>query len=104
MKWLLHYKFEMALGAGAYCLCVMSLQFWQMLAARAALFAVGAIVMLLMRQSSMLYVPDPSGTGVRGNSANPKMYRSPEEWGMPFERVVATAADGTRRRRCRLRR
>jgi fermentation-respiration switch protein FrsA (DUF1100 family) len=97
MHWLLEYKMEMAMGAIAYGVCCLSLEWWQAFAARASLFLVGATAMLLFRQNAILYVPCPNGAA-RRNAANPIMYRSPGEWGMPFESITTEAQDGTKLR------
>jgi pimeloyl-ACP methyl ester carboxylesterase len=91
MRWLLEYKLEMAIGAVAYGCCCLSLQWWQAFLVRALLFVLGATAMLIFRQNAILYVPSPNGAP-RRNHANPPMYRSPEEWGMPFETITTVVA------------
>eukprot|EP00937_MAST-01D_sp_MAST-1D-sp2_P007440 g7440.t1 len=57
------------------------------------LLVVAFVAMLYLQQTSILYVPTVGGTS-RANRDNPKQYRSPAEWGLPFEDARIRTADG----------
>jgi len=53
------------------------------------------LIILVVRQRSILYVPTPPGTQ-RSPGNNPYNLRSPASWKMPFEDVWVATEDGTR--------
>ncbi|CAE7238851.1 abhd13 [Symbiodinium natans] len=63
----------------------------QLLLALVVLF----VVVLVSRQRSILYVPVPPGTQ-RSPRMGPRMFRSPEEWQLPYEDVSIVTEDGVR--------
>jgi len=66
-------------------------RFGQMLLMLIVLF----VVVLVSRQRSILYVPVPPGTQ-RSPKMGPRMFRSPEEWQLPYEAVTILTEDGVR--------
>ena len=58
---------------------------------------VGACVvvsMILFKQNQMLYIPQVDPRKSRHNRSNPRMYRSPAEWSMPYEEAFIETSDG----------
>jgi len=53
------------------------------------------LVILVVRQRSIIYVPTPPGMQ-RSPSCNPYMMQSPAPWNMPYEDVYIVAEDGVR--------
>ena len=45
----------------------------------------GLFGLIVAHQGKLLYMPQPDAATPRSNAANPKRFRSPAEWGMPFE-------------------
>ena len=44
----------------------------------------------------MLYIPNVDPTKSRANRSNPRMYRSPAEWSMPYDEAFIEAKDGVK--------
>mmetsp|Transcript_43721 Transcript_43721/g.81569 ORF Transcript_43721/g.81569 Transcript_43721/m.81569 type:complete len:389 (-) Transcript_43721:27-1193(-) len=53
------------------------------------------LIVLISRQRSILYVPVPPGTQ-RSPKQCPRMFRSPEEWQLPYQDVSIVTEDGIR--------
>lgn len=61
-----------------------------------AIFGIIIIVMLYLKQNSILYAPDAAGMMNKAVKSNPINYRSPKERGMNFENVWINTKDKQR--------
>jgi len=58
----------------------------------------GALILLgvlVTQQRKIIYVPAPPGTQ-RSPKENPRMYQSPDAWGLPYEDLMIETEDGTK--------
>lgn len=79
-------------GIGSYILSTVKTMAWRM---GTLVVGVGAVVatLLYFKQDSMLYFPEIGGMS-RENKGNPRRYRSPSEYQVPFESHKIKCADG----------
>jgi len=69
------------------------LPFFGKLGAGIGVLGVGLLGLLYLRQGDLLYIPSIDVIG-RDNSQNPRGYRSPAEYGVPFEPHLIESTDG----------
>ena len=69
------------------------LPFFGKLGAGIGVLGIGLLGLLYLRQGDLLYIPSIDVIG-RDNSQNPRGYRSPAEYGVPFETHMIESTDG----------
>lgn len=83
---------SVVLGVGAFYLAWNGLVVYA-LSRGFCIFSV-LVLMLYFQQEKMLYIPQPDKKIPKASEFNPKMYRSPDEWGLPYESVKIPTSDG----------